>query len=92
MDLDELARIGKDDIEMAQRRQRSKTNASSKSFDDLVASDGTLKKEEVNATGTETIDTGLRRRGANGFDAGSMAANPFAANLLDMLVIVGDER
>ncbi|KAF2800947.1 hypothetical protein K505DRAFT_331213 [Melanomma pulvis-pyrius CBS 109.77] len=78
VDLDELARIGKDDMEMAQRRQRSKTNASSKSFDDLVASDGTLKKEEANATGTETADTGLRRRGANGFDAGSMAANPFA--------------
>jgi hypothetical protein len=78
VDLDELARIGRDDVEMAQRRQRGRTNTS-RSFDDLVGSDGTLKKEEAAATGTETIiDDGLRKRGAAGFAAGTTAAgNPF---------------
>jgi hypothetical protein len=62
---------------MARRRQRGRTNTS-KSFDDLIGSDGTLKKEEATVTGTDTIDNGLRRRGTPGFAAGTAAAgNPF---------------
>jgi hypothetical protein len=77
VDLDELARIGRDDDEVARRRQKGRTNTS-RSFDDLVGSDGTLKKEEATVTGTDTIDNGLRKRGAAGFTAGTAAAgNPF---------------
>lgn len=87
MDLDELARIGQEDLELAERRQRRKTNASQGSFDDLVGSDGMLKKDETattaqTATGNDIASSGLRQRGAAGFAAGSFAAaaaaNPFA--------------
>lgn len=72
---------------MAERRQRRRTDASQKSFDDLVGSDGMLKKEEAAstahmATGNNASDSGLRQRGVAGFAAGSFAAaamaNPFA--------------
>ncbi|KAH7128745.1 hypothetical protein B0J11DRAFT_278117 [Dendryphion nanum] len=83
VDLDELAKIGREDIEMAQRRSRGQTNASQRSFDDLVGSDGMLRKDvgkvqTATGTETETVDTNLRRRGPAGFAAGSAAAsNPF---------------
>ena len=82
MDLDELARIGQEDFELAERRQRRK--ASQGSFDDLVGSDGMLKKDQTaqTATGNDTASSGLRQRGAAGFAAGSFAAaaaaNPFS--------------
>jgi hypothetical protein len=85
VDLDELARIGREDVEMAERRQRSKTNASTKSFDDLVGSDGMLRKAEDSTarttTGTDQAGSGVRRRGMAGFGAGvgaAAAANPFS--------------
>lgn len=83
VDLDELAKIGREDVEMAEQRQRRKTNASQRSFDDLVGSDGRLKKEESTAqtTGKESEDANIRRRGMAGFAAGSAAGaattNPF---------------
>lgn len=86
MDLDELARIGKEDEEAAQRRQRqrARTGASEKSFDDLVGSDGMLKRDAAasqTATGAETADGTARKRGtATYFAAGSAlaaASNPF---------------
>lgn len=87
MDLDELARIGQEGVELAERRERRKTNASQRSFDDLVGSDGMLKKDQCAstaqaATGNDTSRNGLRQRGVAGFEAGSMAAaavaNPFS--------------
>ncbi|KAF1976566.1 hypothetical protein BU23DRAFT_551515 [Bimuria novae-zelandiae CBS 107.79] len=87
VDLDELARIGQEDVELAERRQRRATNASQKSFDDLVGSDGMLKKDQSSsaahmATGNDASSSGLRHRGAAGFAAGSFAAaamaNPFS--------------
>lgn len=78
MDLDELARIGSEDIEMAERRQRRKTAASQRSFDQLVGSDGMLRRDDSTATGAEAMDNGLRKRGGACFAAGSAAANPFA--------------
>jgi len=85
VDLDELARIGREDVEMTERRQRRKTNASSRSFDDIVSSDGTLKVEDAatkTVTGIETNDTGLRKRGPTGFESGAAIANPFADETL----------
>lgn len=85
VDLDELARIGEDAVEPTERRQRSKTNASQRSFDDLVGSDGMLKKDAStapNATGNDVSSGAIRHRGAAGFAAGSVAAaavaNPFS--------------
>ncbi|KAF2245754.1 hypothetical protein BU26DRAFT_432676, partial [Trematosphaeria pertusa] len=78
VDLDELARIGSEDIEMAERRQRRKTAASQRSFDQLVGSDGMLRRDDSTATGAEAMDNGLRKRGGACFAAGSAAANPFA--------------
>jgi hypothetical protein len=84
VDLDELARIGQD-VELAERRQRRETNGSQKSFDDLVGSDGMLKKDvstAQTATGNDASSSALRHRGAAGFAAGSVAAafvaNPFS--------------
>ena len=78
MDLDELARIGSENIEMAERRSRADRT---KSFDDMVGSDGMLKKR-AEATGQDVSNSGLRKRGVAGFAAGSAAAaamaNPFA--------------
>ncbi|KAJ4289099.1 hypothetical protein N0V90_011441 [Kalmusia sp. IMI 367209] len=85
VDLDELARIGQEDFELAERRQRRKTNASQRSFDELVGSDGMLRKDISDvkkASGTEDSSSGLRQRGVAGFAAGSAAAvavaNPFS--------------
>jgi hypothetical protein len=84
VDLDELARIGQD-VELAEQRPRSKTNASQKSFDDLVGNDGMLKKDASTAqtaTGNDASSSAPRHRGAAGFAAGSVAAafvaNPFS--------------
>lgn len=101
VDLDELARIGEEEMEMAERRNgnvgsngsatvkgHGRTN-SQKSFDDLVGSDGMLKKDfgkAENATGSEKAkeDNNLRRRGVAGFAAGGAAglamSNPFDDN------------
>ncbi|KAF2010464.1 hypothetical protein BU24DRAFT_427589 [Aaosphaeria arxii CBS 175.79] len=87
VDLDELAKIGVEELELAERRHataRGRTN-SQKSFDDLVGSDGKLKKEGDTAeksTGLEAKeDSNLRRRGVTGFAAGAAAglamSNPF---------------
>ena len=87
VDLDKLARIGQEDLELAERRQRRRTDASQRSFDDLVGSDGMLKKEQTastahTATGNDASASGLRQRGVAGFAAGSFAAaamaNPFS--------------
>ncbi|USP75515.1 hypothetical protein yc1106_02789 [Curvularia clavata] len=85
VDLDELAKIGAETAEVAAKRSRADR---SKSFDDMVGSDGTLKNK-ANTTGTDTAKHDIRRRGAAGFAAGSAAAavlaNPFDddATLLD---------
>lgn len=85
VDLDELARIGREDSEKAASRQRRETNASERSFDELVGSDGKLRKDEATAhaaTGTDSSNSGLRQRGVAGFAAGSASAatvaNPFS--------------
>ncbi|KAF2684211.1 hypothetical protein K458DRAFT_452002 [Lentithecium fluviatile CBS 122367] len=85
VDLDELARIGREDVERAERRGRRTTSASERSFDELVGSDGMLRTDDANAhkaTGTDTPTDGLRKRGAAGFAAGAAAgaavANPFS--------------
>lgn len=85
VDLDELARIGREDIELAERRQRHRTSASQRSFDDLVGSDGMLRKDPPKAqtaTGIESSTNNLRQRSVAGFTAGAAAgatvANPFS--------------
>lgn len=85
VDLDELARIGAETAEVAAKRSRADRT---KSFDDMVGSDGTLRNE-ANTTGTDATQRDIRKRGAAGFAAGSAAAavlaNPFDddATLLD---------
>jgi len=78
VDLDELARIGTENAEAAEKRSRVDRT---KSFDDMVGSDGTLKNNTT-ATGTETPKGDVRKRGAAGFAAGAAAAavmaNPFS--------------
>lgn len=76
VDLDELAKIGSEDFEMATRRSRTDR---SKSFDDMVGSDGMLR-QDTKATGKDMSENGLRKRGASGFAAGSAAAmaDPFS--------------
>ncbi|RMZ71875.1 acetyl- C-acyltransferase [Pyrenophora seminiperda CCB06] len=78
VDLDELARIGTENAEAAEKRSRADQT---KSFDDMVGSDGNLKNNTM-ATGTETPKGDVRKRGAAGFAAGSAAAaamaNPFS--------------
>lgn len=82
VDLDELARIGQEDVELAERRARRDTATSQRSFDDLVGSDGMLKKTGSETTATEKRDGGLRNRGAAGFAAGAAVGaavtNPFS--------------
>jgi hypothetical protein len=73
--LDELARIGREEVEMAEQRVKQEDRKSSaKSFDDLVGSDGMLK-----ATGSNVADRPVRRRGMVGPAA---MANPFADEML----------
>jgi hypothetical protein len=90
VDLDELARIGNEDIEMAQRRSRADRT---KSFDTMVGSDGTLRNDTT-ATGNDASDNGLRKRGAAGFAAGAAAAATMANPFVDENVLfdVGDDE
>ncbi|CAI6235595.1 unnamed protein product [Periconia digitata] len=88
VDLDALAAIGREEeVELAQTRPRRKTNASQRSFDDLVGSDGMLKKDTEttekaigSGTATENPDANLRKRGVAGFMAGAAAVggDPFS--------------
>jgi hypothetical protein len=78
VDLDELARIGAETDEVAARRSRADRT---RSFDDMVGSDGMLR-DNATATGTDNSNGNLKKRGAAGFAAGSAAAaamaNPFS--------------
>ncbi|KAH6629492.1 hypothetical protein C7974DRAFT_434037 [Boeremia exigua] len=78
VDLDELAKIGTEDTVLAEQRSRANR---SKSFDELVGSDGMLRQDGT-TTGTDITQDGLRKRGVAGFAAGTAAAaamsNPFA--------------
>ncbi|KAF2101334.1 hypothetical protein NA57DRAFT_64179 [Rhizodiscina lignyota] len=85
VDLDELAAIGReseDDAAARARRWRDGDNRSdrSKTFDQLVGSDGTLRADTTAAEPSSANDTGLRHRGAGarGLSDGSAFANPFA--------------
>ncbi|KAF2027088.1 hypothetical protein EK21DRAFT_115206 [Setomelanomma holmii] len=90
VDLDELARIGSENMEMAERRSRADR---SQSFDTMVGSDGMLKKD-TKATGNDTSEGSVRKRGAAGFAAGTAAAaamsNPFSDE--NVLFDVGDDE
>ncbi|KAL6704049.1 hypothetical protein ACN47E_008813 [Coniothyrium glycines] len=76
VDLDELARIGSEDMDTARTRADR-----IKSFDDMVGSDGMLKTDAT-ATGKDNSNSGLRNRSTAGFAAGSAVAatmvNPFS--------------
>ncbi|KAF1361475.1 hypothetical protein EJ07DRAFT_111384, partial [Lizonia empirigonia] len=89
VDLDELAKIGTEDAALAEKRSRVN---GSKSFDELVGSDGMLK-QDATATGANTTENGLRKRGVAGFAAGTATAaamaNPFADE--NILFDVGDD-
>jgi hypothetical protein len=78
VDLDELARIGSEAAEVAERRS---TADRTRSFDDMVGSDGMLK-DGTQATGNDASNGHVRKRGAAGFAAGAAAgasvANPFS--------------
>jgi hypothetical protein len=78
VDLDELARIGAETAEVAAKRSRADWT---RSFDDMVGSDGMLR-DNATATGTDNSNGNLKKRGAAGFAAGSAAAaamaNPFS--------------
>jgi hypothetical protein len=60
VDLDELAKIGTENMEMAEKRSRGERQ---KSFDGMVGSDGRLRPE-TKATGNDASSSGLRQRGA----------------------------
>ncbi|KAF9693427.1 hypothetical protein EKO04_008772 [Ascochyta lentis] len=89
VDLDELAKIGTEDAALAEKRSRANRT---KSFDELVGSDGMLR-QDATATGADTSNNGLRKRGVAGFAAGTAAAaamsNPFADE--NVLFDVGDD-
>merc|ERR1711981_697159 len=79
VDLDELVKLGEAGVE-SDRPGPSSTADRSKSFDALVGADGTLRPAEMaQASGSDTLTTGLRQRaaGARGLDSGTPAANPF---------------
>lgn len=85
VDLDELAAIGRESEEDAaararKRREEDDRSDKSKSFDQLVGNDGTLRAETSAAEPSNGNDTGLRHRGAcaRGVSSGSAFANPFA--------------
>ena len=90
VDLDELTKIGNENVESAERRSRADRT---KSFDTMVGSDGMLKNN-TKATGNDTSDNGVRKRGAAGFAAGAAAAatmaNPFSDE--NVLFDVGDDE
>ncbi|KAJ4364557.1 hypothetical protein N0V83_009153 [Neocucurbitaria cava] len=89
VDLDELAKISSDDFDMAERRSRPDRT---KSFDDMVGSDGMLK-QDAKATGHEDVsNSGLRKRGAAGLAAASGAAAAAMANpFSDDQVLIDDD-
>ncbi|KAF2821010.1 hypothetical protein CC86DRAFT_411326 [Ophiobolus disseminans] len=88
VDLDELAKIGSENVESAQRRS---TADRTRSFDTMVGSDGTLRNN-TKSTGNDASDNGARKRGAAGFAAGATVAatmsNPFSDE--NVLFDVGD--
>ena len=90
VDLDELERVGREAVEMAEQEERRQTQARQKSFDELVGGDGRLRAESsitqhATGTGTETTDSNVRRRGMAGFTAGAAAASdPFSDDALIM--------
>lgn len=88
VDLDELAAIARDYDAQNPEARRSP----SRTFDDLVGSDGMLRARDITAASTTATaaieEDGLRHRGAGarGFSSGSPLANPFddaAAALFD---------
>lgn len=87
VDLDELAKIGSENMEMAERRSRADRT---KSFDDMVGSDGMLR-QDAKATGQHVSNSGLRKRGAAGFAAGSAAAAAMANPFSDDQVLFDDD-
>jgi hypothetical protein len=90
VDLDELARIGNENIEMAEHRSRADRT---RSFDTMVGSDGMLKNDTT-ATGNDASNNGLRKRGAAGLAAGTAAAAAMANPFDDETVLfdVGDDE
>ncbi|KAL5113878.1 hypothetical protein ACEQ8H_008258 [Pleosporales sp. CAS-2024a] len=101
VDLDELARIGDEELELAQRRQQPlRPDGTTKSFDNMVTSDGTLRNPTM-TTGTDAADSHLRKRGAAAFVAGAgagagagaataTATNPFVHD--NVLFDAGDDE
>jgi hypothetical protein len=79
--LDELARIGKDEALTKESTAHAATHEKSRSFDELIGTDGKLKDEgsAQKTTALDSSDAGLRRRGQGlgGFRAGSIVGNPF---------------
>lgn len=88
VDLDELARIGTENSEMAERRSRADR---SRSFDDMVGSDGMLKNG-AKTTGKDNTDSGLRKRGAAGVALGTAATATVASALINDQVIVDQDE
>lgn len=86
VDLDELAKIGTENVDLAERRSRVDR---SRSFDEMVGSDGMLKKN-TKSTGNDMAESGLRNRGAVAFAAGASGANPFADE--NVLFVVDDDE
>jgi hypothetical protein len=81
VDLDELARIGREEAR-TKDTPCAATHEKSRSFDELIGTDGKLKDEDSTAQKTTALDSsddGLRRRGPGlgGFFTGSVVANPF---------------
>ncbi|KAF1996621.1 hypothetical protein P154DRAFT_309046 [Amniculicola lignicola CBS 123094] len=91
VDLDVLRRIGDEEM----KKGHGHAGTRQKSFDDLVGSDGMLKRDFVStsATGMESSDAGLRRRGMPGFAESSSSAvkNPFGSEA-EVLFDHGDDE
>ncbi|KAH8725643.1 hypothetical protein GQ44DRAFT_706884 [Phaeosphaeriaceae sp. PMI808] len=91
VDLDELAKIGTEDIDMAERRSRADR---SKSFDTMVGDNGMLRAQ-ANTTSNDLSDSTLRKRGIAGVVAGTAAAgavaNPFDDDNIHFQVGDGEE-
>lgn len=92
VDLDELAAIARNYDAQHPELRRNPT----RTFDDLVGSDGMLRDRDITAASTTATaaaeEDGLRQRGAGarGFSSGSSLANPFddaAAALFDKELI-----
>lgn len=85
VDLDELAAISRETEDQARSRaglppQSPARTDRSKSFDQLVGSDGTLLADTSSSSAAAGAEEGLRHRGtaAKGMASGSAFANPFA--------------